>query len=738
MSLNYITSVERRLLAILINHPGQVASISKTLRDDSFADQRHQLIYDSLYALTQAGGAEDIDVADLLETLDRNGLIGECGGRDYILGLLSEPGTLQHKGLDALASKVEETAGRRRAADILKAGLGQLSDGTVDSEQAMSELQGQLREIMTTANREELAPVSDAVDELLEQLETGIDPGTPTGLGKLDWYVLGGFKPTQMVTLAGNTGSGKTSLALQIALRAAQWAAEKPSERGPVLIFSYEMARTELVQRMVGQIVALADDFHPPEGFSRRDRPAVREALEKLRGISMRVEDASDATIEAVRSATERFIYSNGILPSLVIVDHIGLMSVPSIKGGNRVAEVSHITKHLKRMASQLKIPVMALAQLSRANDKRDDHRPRLSDLRECLTGDTLVLDPTTGTRQRIDSMLEGQHVVLAMNERLRLVPASAVAIASGEKHIFRLRTANGREIRASANHPFYTVAGWKQLDELRLGEEIAVPRGYNVDGDAEGISADRARLLGYLIGDGSYVRHRSVSSVSADPETLEDARRAVGLSIVTPGYRPQDKRIDRTHLAAVAERLASEEFATLASSDLSWDPIVSITPDGIEMTYDLQVAGHHNFVANDIIVHNSGTIEHDSNVVLLIHKENYHEADLAIRERQDREGSPAHLYVAKNRSGSVGSIDLRWIGPRTLFYEPAFDAAGNELTLGGRIKGVDSGGIDRPGLSPARPAGAGSGASLAELGDMFAVTPDDDELTGSEGPEPF
>ena len=201
----------------------------------------------------------------------------------------------------------------------------------------------------------------------------------------------------------------------------------------------------------------------------------------------------------------------------------------------------------------------------------------------KCLAQGTRVLDPSTGAYIPIEAW-RGQSV-LSLTPEGKLVPQRCGAlISSGLQMCYQLTTGTGRQIEATASHPFLTAASWKALQELKIGDLIAVPRILPCSTQAVWIS-ERARLLGYLIGDGG-LKYRSPEFTNADP---------------TKRWHPM-----REIISAYAELLDSEKLRNWASSDILWDKVVSVKCVGLRHTFDLSVNGHHNFIAADIIVHNS------------------------------------------------------------------------------------------------------------------------------------
>ncbi len=649
-----------------------------------------------------------------------------------------------------------------------------------------------------------------------------------------------------------------TTLSLNIAQHAAI------TEKTPVAIFSLETSKEQLVQRILCS-EARVDNSKLRTGYlADEDWRKLARAMGSLSEAPIFIDDSATLTVMEMRAKARKLKAEHGL--GLIVVDYIQMLQ--SFKRSeNRTQELSEIARGIKSLAKELDTPIIAVSQLSRAVESLGSRRPMLSHLRECVTGDTVVWDADTGQRHSVAALARtGRWPRLLSLDRMgKLVPVRPAAVfEKGENDVFEIRTSTGRRLRATANHPLLTPDGWKTVGELRPRALVAATRTLPAFHPYPGsLTPDRLRLLGYLIGDGSYQRHRGISFISADPRTFEDciavatrefdvlARRGqahgtpevdfatvyplkgstdraygrpygnplrewlrglgiegqssynkripdrvfhdadreglrallralfstdgclthrkyhkngtvlwslhydtvsrgladdvrdlllrfgivsqissgylsrkatvpiyrvtvedaghlaafcrqigiegekgklvaactmelatrprakpqvdrlpysattelwrlketVGVSWRRLGFRLQTgKTLDRPTALMLAERLRARPIAEMATNDLLWDRIASITPAGKVPVYDLTMPRTHNFVANGLIVHNSGELEQTSDLVVFLYREDYYDPEKAQRENKE---NVCELIIAKHRNGPIGSIEL-------------------------------------------------------------------------------
>ncbi len=619
---------ERAVLGSLLIDPDAIVKVANFLRAEDFYRQRHGALYTAMLALNER--REPLDMVTLQDELERREELTNVGGPAYIADLISTTPTAFY--VDHYARIVERTAVLRR----LIGAAGKIAEIAYDESQELDEVIDRAEQIIYGVSesrvQRELTPIRAIMADVVDRIDflarnQDMLMGVPTGFHALD-TMLGGFQKSDLIILAARPGMGKTSLGLSVA----QNAAKNFSAR--VAIFSLEMGNDQLVQRLLSMETGI-DSHRLRLGQVYEDEwDKLIAAANLLASTNVFIDDTPAATVNEIRTKARRLYAEYGL--DMIIIDYMQLMTGQG--GGrneNRQQEISYISRSLKTLARELNVPVIALSQLSRAVESRADKRPMLSDLREsgCLAGDTLIHLPETGRRVPIRE-LAGQHdfVVSSLNTKTWKLEHSRVsnAFCTGTRPVFRLTTQLGRSVRATANHKFLTINGWKRLDELSEGERIALPRV---------LSAELCAGLTVVAGRAQPLRS-SLRMMRSEHSQM---------------------RTGQTIPCAVNSVTQSSEDAPLAQSDVYWDQVATIEADGLEPVYDLTVPGNQNFVANNVIVHNS--IEQDADVVMFIYREDYYIEDT------DRQNI-ADVIVSKHRHGSTGTASLYFRKELTQFSD--------------------------------------------------------------------
>ncbi len=467
---------EESLLGAMLLSEQAIAAVTGVVTADDFYRPAHRHVFDAIQALYGSGqGVDPVTVAD---ELDQAGVLESVGGPATLVTLQARTPAITN----ALhyAKIVEEKSLLRRliitANDVAELGYSPLDDieKTIDSAESMMFAVAQRR------NADSLSPLAPLLDRSLENLEMLYErgdaiTGTPTGYTDLDTQ-LAGLQPGALIVVGARPAMGKTAFSLGIASHAAV------REQRPVLFFSLEMGHLELTQRLVAAEARIDATKLRTGRLTDADWTKITKAMGRLGEGQLWIDDNPALTVTEIRSKARRLQDRLDQPLGLIVVDYLQLMSGRG-SAESRQVEVAEISRGLKVLARELETPVMALSQLSRQLELRADKRPMLADLREsgCLTAETRVLRADTNAEVTLGELLasgERDVPVWSLAEDWTMVPATMThAFPSGTKEAFRLRLASGREVTATANHPFRTVLGWRRLDELCVGSRVATPR---------------------------------------------------------------------------------------------------------------------------------------------------------------------------------------------------------------------------------------------------------------------
>ncbi len=306
----------------------------------------------------------------------------------------------------------------------------------------------------------------------------------------------------------------------------------------PTVVFSLEMGRNEITMRLLSAEARVPMHVMRTGQMSDDDWGRLAKRMSEVADAPLFIDDSPNMSLMEIRAKCRRLKQRHDL--KLVVIDYLQLMSSPK-RVESRQQEVSEMSRSLKLLAKELEVPVVALSQLNRGPEQRQDKKPMLSDLREsgCLTGDTRILRADTGTEVTFDELMasgERNIPVWSLDERLKLVPSTMThAFSSGIKEVFRIKLASGRELKATANHPFLTYNGWKPLGELMTGTRVAIARAVPGPLTERPMHEAEVIMLAHLLGDGSFVKGQPIRYASVDEENLAAVAAAATHFGITP-----------------------------------------------------------------------------------------------------------------------------------------------------------------------------------------------------------
>jgi replicative DNA helicase len=377
MAESYIpvdAEAEASVITGLLTAPEVFLDVTAILEPEDFAVTQHQDVYRAILACDAAG--RPIDVITVTDALRKAKRLSRVGGSEAVEAFAARSG--ESTNILAHAQIIADKAKLRR---LYSAGRGIATAATAPSAEAgdvLSEAESQIFAIGQERSRGSLVEMAQAVPKMLEMLaraRTSVLSGQSTGFNGLD-RLTGGFQGGQLIILAARPAMGKSALAVQIARHIAE------TSGGYVPLLSYEMSSTEILMRMLstslGYDLLRLRNGDIPSGMERD----MAVAAQKMAELTMFIDDNPPETIGGVRSAMRRLARRGPI--SAIVIDYLQLMSGESRHANeNRTQEVSEISRGLKRLATELNVPVIALSQLNRQLEQRPNKRPSLSDLRE-------------------------------------------------------------------------------------------------------------------------------------------------------------------------------------------------------------------------------------------------------------------------------------------------------------------------------------------------------------------
>ena len=365
---------EQSVLGAVFIAPDTIISLADELVPDDFYKPANKIVFKTMLSLLEKG--EPIDATTMVSALTNQGDISKIGGMNYVVELVNSTPT--SKNVEHYAKLVKEKATLRKVITDLSESLSSAYQGDVSISDIISKTEKSMLDISNQNTGTGFRNVADILDTHMQIVETrsqtdGFVTGLSTGFVGLD-KITTGLHEGNLIILAARPAMGKTALALNIAKHVATM------ERKPAVIFSLEMGAEELIERMVAS-EGMVPGYHLKTGnLSTDEWKRLVHAQSNLYDVPIFVDDTAGIRISDIRSKARKLSQEMGGL-GIIIIDYLQLIT--SSKRENRQQIVSEISRELKILAKDLKVPVIALSQLSRAVEQRQDKRPMLADLRE-------------------------------------------------------------------------------------------------------------------------------------------------------------------------------------------------------------------------------------------------------------------------------------------------------------------------------------------------------------------
>lgn len=366
---------EQAVIGAILLQDEAIITVMERVHTEDFYDKPHQLIFEAMLNLGETN--QPIDLITLTSLLQDRGQLEEIGGVSYLAKLAHAVPTAAN--VDYYAQIIEEKSMLRR---LIRTATQIVSEGYTGGEDVSGMLGDAERKILEISNRRSgsgFVLIRDVLMEVFDKVEMlhenkGGTSGIPTGFVDLD-KMTNGFQKNDLIIVAARPSVGKTAFALNIAQNVAVRANET------VAIFSLEMSAPQLVQRMICAEANLDANVMRTGDFKDDDWAKLTMGISSLSEAQIFIDDTPGVTVADIRAKCRRLKKEKGL--GMIVIDYLQLIHGRGKAGENRQQEVSEISRTLKQIARELEVPVVALSQLSRGVEQRQDKRPMMSDLRE-------------------------------------------------------------------------------------------------------------------------------------------------------------------------------------------------------------------------------------------------------------------------------------------------------------------------------------------------------------------
>lgn len=406
--------------AMLLSHDAVIVAMEKLQSQDFYRDV-HRIIFEAMEHLHREN--KEIDVITLPDELKRMKKLDDVGGLEYVLNLPNLVGSAAN--IEYYANIVAEKALARNLISTCTELTTEAYDGQKETEALLDDAERRILQLSDTKNRGDFASVGAVVEVTLDKItklyenKAGLT-GLPTGFRDLD-RMTSGLQPSDLILVAARPSMGKTAFTLNIAQNVGV------RQHKTVAFFSLEMSQEQLVHRLLCQIAHIdSQKLRTGQLNSDEEWTRLTDACDKLYESPIYIDDTPGISVAEMRSKARRLKSEHGL--DLIIVDYLQLMQGRNAE--SRQQEISEISRSLKALARELKVPLIALSQLSRSVESRQDKRPMLSDLREsgALEQDADIVS-FLYREDYYDKETENQHITEVILAKHRNGPVGSVKL---------------------------------------------------------------------------------------------------------------------------------------------------------------------------------------------------------------------------------------------------------------------------------------------------------------------
>lgn len=371
---------EIALIGCVLIDENLIIELTDILLPDDFYDSKNRLIYRAMLNLSKEG--KNIDITTLVSALEAGHLLEQCGGMEYLSSIADR--SYSTLNFESYCDLVQEASLKRSTIQRLTKLAQDGYDNKIEAFDYVDLVEKEVFELSKRRKVESFKPISVVSKTVMTNTEKNSNRkneiiGLDTGYGNLNKYTQG-FQPGQLIILAARPSMGKSAMAMNIAVNIAR---KNKGGKGTVAIFSLEMSAEQLVERMVACESTIAlNNIKDGQFESKNDWTRFNTACSKLGQLNLYFDDSSGSTISSIRAKCRKLSADVGL--DFIVIDYLQLIESDSSNSkASQQEQISKISRSLKLMARELNVPVLALSQLSRAVEKREDKIPIMADLRD-------------------------------------------------------------------------------------------------------------------------------------------------------------------------------------------------------------------------------------------------------------------------------------------------------------------------------------------------------------------